>query len=182
MASFDSAYIKIISGHEGGYVNDPTDRGGETYKGIARKRNPAWHGWSIIDRYNKNVSLMNADPELQNEVLFFYKREYWDKVAGDHITDQDVANELFDIAVNMGHNTAGKFVQHALNLLNKNAKLWNDIAEDGIIGLGTLGILNNAPPVAVLKCLNGQQFERYMELCESDPSQEKFLNGWLTRI
>lgn len=40
----------ILIKHEGGYVNDPDDKGGETYKGIARKFNPDWKGWKIIDK------------------------------------------------------------------------------------------------------------------------------------
>jgi len=35
MAKFNLAFSKMLF-HEGGYVNDPDDLGGETYKGIAR--------------------------------------------------------------------------------------------------------------------------------------------------
>jgi lysozyme family protein len=49
MAHFKTAYA-LTMGHEGIYSNNPKDRGGETYKGIARKFHPSWEGWKAIDR------------------------------------------------------------------------------------------------------------------------------------
>ena len=46
MANFEEAYYKTM-GHEGGYTDDPSDVGGETYKGIARTYNPDWDGWTV---------------------------------------------------------------------------------------------------------------------------------------
>ena len=48
MADFDKALRKLLA-IEGGYVNDPGDPGGETYKGVARRYNASWPGWSRID-------------------------------------------------------------------------------------------------------------------------------------
>ena len=48
MAEFDISFQKVLS-YEGGYVNDPDDPGGETYKGIARKMNSKWDGWVLVD-------------------------------------------------------------------------------------------------------------------------------------
>ena len=48
MADFKKALTETLR-HEGGYVNDPKDPGGETYKGISRKNHPDWEGWNIID-------------------------------------------------------------------------------------------------------------------------------------
>lgn len=50
MANFDEAY-KRTNGFEGGYVNDKSDLGGETYKGVARKIHKNWAGWAIVDSY-----------------------------------------------------------------------------------------------------------------------------------
>jgi len=48
MADFLTAY-EVTMQAEGGYVNDPQDPGGETYKGVARSRNPKWPGWVDIE-------------------------------------------------------------------------------------------------------------------------------------
>ena len=47
MAEFKKAYDKTM-GHEGGYVHDPDDAGGETYKGISRRYHPGWEGWKVV--------------------------------------------------------------------------------------------------------------------------------------
>lgn len=41
MAEFNIAFQKTLT-HEGGYVNDPEDSGGETYKGISRNNHKNW--------------------------------------------------------------------------------------------------------------------------------------------
>jgi len=52
MADFNQA-LQMVLQNEGGYVNDPNDPGGETYKGIARKMNSNWIGWQLIDLQKK---------------------------------------------------------------------------------------------------------------------------------
>ena len=52
MADFDIAYGETEL-REGGYVNDPVDRGGETHRGVARKFNPDWKGWALVDRLKR---------------------------------------------------------------------------------------------------------------------------------
>ena len=47
MAQFKIAFQKTLL-HEGNYSNDPSDLGGETYKGIARNIHSSWSGWRII--------------------------------------------------------------------------------------------------------------------------------------
>ena len=48
MASFKEAWEET-SAVEGGYVDDDDDRGGETYRGVARNFHPDWPGWDRID-------------------------------------------------------------------------------------------------------------------------------------
>jgi lysozyme family protein len=185
MADFKLAYFKTM-GHEGGYVNNVHDRGGETYKGIARKMNPSWEGWPLIDSYKKAADfkrLMERDEFLENLVRLFYKSNYWDPIGLDQIKFQSIAEELFDTAVNMGVSIAIKFLQEALNLLNRNQKDFKDISVDGALGSKTLeSFLAYPNQTAMLKTLNGLQFTRYRNICSSDPSQEVFFHGWLNRV
>jgi len=113
MADYKSA-IKHVLLSEGGYVNDPTDSGGETYKGISRKNWPKWTGWPFIDFAKKKPGfekLLNSNSQLQDSVIAFYKREFWDKVGGDMIASQTIANLLVDSAVNEGVRAAVKRAQ-----------------------------------------------------------------------
>ncbi|OFX56272.1 MAG: hypothetical protein A2066_12770 [Bacteroidetes bacterium GWB2_41_8] len=110
MADYKLAYSKILKS-EGGYVNDPDDRGGETYKGISRKFWPGWLGWTIIDALKKagkfpkkpvTPNEIEIDVQLQYEVSQFYYHQFWSKIGGDKIKNQSIAEMLLDAAVNEG--------------------------------------------------------------------------------
>jgi len=115
-ANFIIAY-KITEKYEGGYVNDPRDNGGETYKGVSRKSNPNWEGWTIIDsckKSNKNFKkILPTIIKLESTVQKLFKRKYWDKMRGDEFIDQDMANKLYDTCVNMGVTTAIRIFQES---------------------------------------------------------------------
>lgn len=187
MADFIKAYEKTM-GHEGGYVFDPDDAGGETYKGIARQYNSGWKGWDIID-YHKNDSdfpqCLDEIVGLQNEVHEFYKFKYW---AVNKLTDfssQAVAEEMFDTGVNMGTGRAAKFLQESLNYLNRNGSLFADLVVDGKIGPASLNALNLVLPQdenVLLTMLNVCQGRHYMEYMTKSPSQKKYARGWFRRV
>jgi lysozyme family protein len=188
MADFKIAYQKTM-GHEGGWANDPDDSGGETWKGIARNYHPNWSGWTIIDALKVGRSKAQFEPllfdnrGLQEDVWSFYKRQFWDVNKLDRVTNQEIANEVFDTGVNMNYTIAAEFLQRALNATNRNGRDYPDIDEDGQIGSQTLGVLNSHPrPQQILKLLNCQQGVRYMEICRKRPSQEKFMTSWMSRV
>ena len=188
MANFLEAY-NITLGHEGGYSNDPDDVGGETYKGIARRYHPSWRGWSIIDNYKNQPGFPNNaynDTNLDLSVKDFYKANYWDVNLLDEFRSQIIANEMFDTGVNMGIGRAAKFLQKALNLLNKNQQVYSDIAEDGAVGPNTLRALNACLSYRgdsyLFKIMNLLQGNHYIEYMTKSPTQEKFAYGWLKRV
>jgi lysozyme family protein len=116
-------------------------------------------------------------------VQAFYKKHFWDVNRLDQVSNQSIANEMFDTGVNCGIVVAANFLQRSLNLLNRNGKNYPDLIVDGKIGPVTLGVLNRHPsPKNILKCLNGFQFHWYVLICERDKSQEEFFNGWLERV
>jgi lysozyme family protein len=185
MADFKTAY-KITMAHEGGYANNPNDSGGETWKGIARRKHPDWPGWEIVDQWKIKggfpASLTNA-PGLQALVESFYKFKFWDYLRLDQINDQRIANELFDTAVNMGQGVAALFIQRSLNVSNRNGKDYADVDIDGNVGSITVNAVNNHPrPEQLLKLLNTLQGAKYIAICEANPSQEIFMNSWLSRV
>lgn len=118
MANFDIAYKRTCK-FEGGWVNDDADSGKETYKGISRAANPKWAGWAIIDQYKKKGNFpknLDSDVKLQELVKQCYRNNYWNNVWGDKINHQDVANDLYDTAVNMGVATSIKLVERQFKM------------------------------------------------------------------
>lgn len=122
MADFDKFYKKL-SVAEGGYVNDPDDAGGETYRGISRRANPGWIGWKTIDQIKKEhpndyKSRLNSDNNavLDKMAKTFYKDAYWDIFDCDDYNSQRVATQIADTAVNCGQSAAIKIAQRVLGL------------------------------------------------------------------
>lgn len=186
MADFNIAF-ELTSKFEGGYVDDPTDMGGETYKGIARKYNHKWPGWAIIDSLKGNnfPKILDTNEELQKLVKSLYKEKYWDVFYGNLIPDQSIANELYDCNVNMG-NRSIQFLQIGLNILNREGKLYLDVPADAKFGKETFDALTTYLKtesatwlLSVMVLLRGNH---YINIVRNNPTQEKFIRGWLSRI
>lgn len=165
MSNFDKAFDEVI-GIEGGYVNDPTDRGGETKYGISKRSYPK------VDI--KNLTLCQAKE--------IYRKDFWDACGLDRISEYKIAHEIFDTGVNMGIGVAKRILQRALNLMNRNEKDFPDLIVDGIVGNKTILAYNKVDKKILLKVLNGLQFMRYVEIVEKSPAQERFFNGWMQRV
>lgn len=189
MANFSKAYT-LTMGHEGGYANNPVDTGGETYKGIARNFNPMWYGWPVVDavkKQTKDVASLNrilgSDTALQANVHAFYKTNYWNVNRLDNVTDQVLAEKLFDVGVNMGVGRASRMLQEALNLTNQNGRIYPDITIDGVVGPKTIELTNKHPrPGLLLNVIKALQGERYLNIMRNNASQEVFANTWFSRV
>ncbi len=187
MSYFENAYAMTLH-HEGGYCHDPDDVGGETYKGISRVYNPSWEGWRIVDilrsdhKFPKSLELSN---ELQICVKRLYKQRYFDPYRGDDMSEE-LAMEMFDTSVNMGVGRAVKFLQIALNVLNRNQKLYPDMVEDGDYGKTThrclQHYLTNDKILLLVKMINVLQGMHYIKYMKKSPKQEKYARGWFNRV
>ena len=185
MALFSIAY-KITKGNEGIYSNDANDLGGETVYGIARKYNADWKGWPIVDKIRGqqiNMSvLIQKEPLLLTYAQEFYKADYWDTLRLDLVNNQKIANKLFDMAVNIGVGRVKVWLQEVLNVLNDRGRIYPDIKVDGSIGKVTIETLNKNPkPENIINALTALQGAHYIQRAKDNPSQERFLNGWLIR-
>ncbi|MDB5800688.1 MAG: hypothetical protein JWL63_1627 [Rhodocyclales bacterium] len=165
MADFNPAFEEMIQ-NEGGYqlTNVASDRGGQTYAGIARNFHSNWPGWTIIDRGDM------GNLELSRLVREFYKANFWDVVSGDAIGPQAIAAGIFDFAVNAGTSTAAKLAQLVVSAV-----------PDGRIGPKTLAALNELDEGVFVLKYSLAKVARYAEICNKDRSQSKFLLGWINR-
>jgi len=163
--NFKIAFKEII-GVEGGYVNNPNDKGGETKYGISKRAYP-------------NLDIKNLTLKKAEEI---YYNDYWLALKLDYVKDLKVSLELFDTGVNMGVKTASKMFQEALNLLNRNERNFPDLIVDGNIGVKTISAYDKVDKAILLKVLNGLQFSRYVDIVTRNPKQEEFFNGWMKRV
>ncbi|MDR3578381.1 MAG: glycosyl hydrolase 108 family protein [Oryzomonas sp.] len=187
MADFNAASRQVM-GNEGGYSNNPADAGGETYKGIARKFWPQWGGWKFVDGVKANaveppasgtqahqnyVAYLNRClgglTSLQQLVLDFYKRNFWDKYRLSEVNDQAVATWIYDHVVNGGGRGA-MWIQEAVG-----------VKADGAIGPQTIQAINAVDPKALLRdACDVAAFYR-LDRASADLSQLQFLPSWLRR-
>lgn len=107
--------IERVLGHEGRYVDDPDDPGGETQWGISKRSYP-----------NVNIKELS-----RNDAIAIYYRDFWLKIMGDRFQD-GVAYQLLDSAVNSGIKQTFRFLQRAIG-----------VADDGFFGPHSQRALQN---------------------------------------
>jgi lysozyme family protein len=95
---FEVAFDRLID-HEGGYVDDPNDPGGETKWGISKRSYPHL----VI----KDLS--------RDDAKAIYRRDFWQRISADKLPGS-VAFQLFDFAVNSGIETAVRHFQRAIGV------------------------------------------------------------------
>lgn len=157
------AALPVILRFEGGLADNPSDRGGRTYKGIT---SATWKAWlTSMDRPLRDVATATDE-----EIGQIYKLNYWDAVRGDQLpAPLDLV--LFDSAVNHGPRTPIKWLQRALG-----------VTADGSIGPQTLQALSGRNAVAVANAVLDQRSSFYDYLVSQDADQRQFLTGWRRRI
>lgn len=136
---FDQCFDKLIS-HEGGYVNDSRDPGGETKFGISKRAYP-----------QVDIKALTLDAAKA-----IYKRDYWDRAQCDKLPPA-LAYLLFDAAVNSGIGQAIRFLQRALNL-----------ADDGVLGPLTLATVQRMDAESVAVRFLAQRLEFMTKLSTWD--------------
>ena len=155
LVEFDEI-IEVVLHHEGGYVNDPDDPGGETNFGIAKRSHP-------------DVDIANLTKDGAKEI---YKEHYWDKNKVESLPE-DLRHIYFDMCVNQGRGTAVRILQRACNAKGAN------LAIDGGMGPGTKGAIETyRPSVNRVRCY---RLKHYYDLVNKKPEQERFLYGWYKR-
>lgn len=155
--------VPFLLEHEGGVVNDPDDAGGFTNKGVTLRtfRN-------VFGQDKTEKDLVNITDEQWGKI---FKEYYWDKMKGDKIESQSVANMAVDWAYNAGVGTVSKKIQNIVGT-----------KPDGIIGGGTLKLINDYDSKELFDAIKAARIMFYKKLVEKKPSNSKFLKGWLRRV
>jgi lysozyme family protein len=152
--------LQFVLEHEGELANHPYDRGGLTYRGIARNAWPKWEGWKYIDK--------GETPPLELVRKFYYEN-FWLPLKCDSLPPP-IAIFLFDSAVGSGHVLPTRWLQRAIG-----AK------DDGIVGNETIQKAQQARPQAVVDSMLRRRILLYANIVRNDGRQNVFLAGWLRR-
>jgi lysozyme family protein len=155
MADFKQAVQKTLT-HEGGFVNNPLDHGGPTKYGITQADMPG-------------VNIANITPD---QAADYYSQNYW-KPLYSQITDQLLAEKLFDMGVLFGVKTAVKMLQ--ISMTNEIG-----LVSDGQFGPNTLAAVNQSS--GLLPGYKTVLIQHVVNIVNVNPDQGAFINGWVNRI
>lgn len=154
MADFKIAVQKTLT-HEGGYVNNPNDSGGPTKYGITQADMPG-------------VDISTITPE---QATAYYAEHYW-KPLYSQISDQTLAEKLFDMGVLFGVGTAVKMLQISMTDVI-------GLVSDGAFGPNTLAATNEHGDINSYRIV---LLNHAYEVVNRIPKDAEFLQGWVNRI
>lgn len=150
---FDKAFHELL-GHEGGYVDHPSDPGGATRWGVTER----------VARANGYRGSMKDFPQGLAKTI--YRRLYWDAVRADELPPL-LRYAVFDAAVNSGAQQAIKWLQRAIGA-----------PDDGVIGGQTIAMARAAQPDFALRRMLGAR----LQFMADRKTWQAFGRGWARRI
>jgi len=153
LVNFDEI-IEVVLHHEGGYVNDKDDPGGETNFGIAKRSHP-------------DVDIKNLTKDGAKKI---YKEHYWDRNKVESLSEE-LRHIYFDMCVNQGRGRAVKILQQAANAKGAGLKV------DGGMGPKTIAAMDGVE----LQRVRAYRIKYYADLVTRKPDLEKFYYGWFRR-
>lgn len=155
---FDSIISDVIEAEGGSKMtNDPDDKGGRTQYGISERANPqAWLDGKVTEEEAREIY-------LQKYVI-------WPKFHLIPASHAALQKQLIDFGVPSGHYIAIQKLQKVLGL-----------TEDGVIGPKTLAAVAASDPRAVNNAVVVERCLMFARICQKNPSQLKYLAGWLAR-
>jgi len=157
--------------HEGGFNNIKGDNGGATNWGISLA---LLKSLNIDINEDHKVDWLDIKVLSKEEAQEIYFNNFW-KPFYDTIKYEKVAIKIFDIGVNAGSKKSHILLQRAL------VKLGSTIVIDGMIGKNTLNEITKYTEDQLLKSIVQVQSTFYNDIVKANPTQSKFLKGWLNR-
>lgn len=145
--------LGYVMRNEGGWSNDPADRGGRTMFGIAER---------VARENGYDVTTLTRE-----QAAAIYRRRYW---HFDTVRDRRVAAKTMDICVNVGLETGIRLLQRSVG-----------VVADGVYGPRTDAALHALSPEHALARLSVAVADYYVDIVIRDPTQTRFLLGWCRR-
>ncbi len=190
-----AAAVRKLLKVEGGFVDDPVDRGGATKYGISL-RFLVDEGAIDLDADGRADFDLDGDGDIDGadirkltigDAKYLYHRCFWQRLNADALP-RPIGEMMFDQGVNGGLGSARRLLQLAINrclarAASAPAQLKVDRAigtttiqaMDWVIGWGALGM------PALIDAYRVEVRNRYRAIAAANPSQKRFLKGWLAR-
>lgn len=166
---------------EGGLVDNATDPGGVTDRGVSMR-----FALAEIGLHPDELPLFDIDHDghvdrwditvlTPDEAAAIYDTTFWQRYGYGRLTPQLVAWKVFDICVNTGPKRAATLLQESVGDLGHAVKV------DGTLGQGTLAAVKACSSLPLISALRLRQAAFYRDLVARQPKLKTFLTGWLNR-
>ena len=154
--------ITAVLKHEGGFVNNPNDRGGATNFGITQQTLSEWRAGP--------VTVADVEALTEAEARRIYLELYIVWPGFDKIADWRLRHLAVDSGVNHGQQRVIKWLQALVG-----------VTEDGKLGPKTAAAINREGPGRMFNRLLARRIRWYGSLISSERSQAVFAHGWMKR-
>ena len=160
--------IEVVLAHEGGFVDDPDDKGGATNWGVTQA---VWEDFLEDEFTSEDVKGFTREQAIE-----LYKEEFWIPSQSEKLPEE-IREVYFEMCVNHGQRNAVKILQSAVNAKGGNIEV------DGGIGPNTI----KASSVLKLWELQVERSGFYWNLVfvgsfyGKRNNQAKFIRGWIRR-
>lgn len=184
-SSFNEAIYHILK-EEGGLSENEYDKGGITKYGISLnyiknlvKKNPTLINYFDLDD-NDKIDSYDIIHLTKFHAEDIYKKFWWNKYGYGKIDYQPLVNKIFDLSINVGPFPASLLLSKACKKLDKNFS----IPASSELNENIITYINNLNINQKQELLNNVRYyasQHYIQIVEVNPSQKKFLKGWLKR-
>lgn len=176
MANFDPIFILTLS-HEGGFQKLANDSANYVNgKLIGTNRGISAVGY--YDFYKKIPTEQDMKLLTSEQAKAIYKKNYWDKINGDKIKNQSVAELMFQYIIGSGASQISNIKDIANVIAGKKIISSNDNKFTD----AEINIINNLASDKFWEALKAWRHSFFIRLVTLKPKLKQFLNGWQTRL
>lgn len=176
MADFKPIYRKTLL-FEGGFQQFPQDSANYC-NGVLIGTNLGISAIAYKQYFGKCPTVQDMKNLTEETAMGIFKKNYWDKIAGDYINNQSVANLMFQYIIGSGASQISELKRMANLVAGKPIIVEND----NPITKSEAEKINGIDQRKYHAELKSWRYKLYDSIVKRNPEKGIFLNGWRKRL
>lgn len=176
-ADIQPAYNRVFK-DEGGFQQDPADSANYV-NGKLIGTNRGISALAFYDFYKRVPTVQDMRKLTEAQARQIYKAKYWDKIQGDALKNQSVAELIFQYVIGSGVGGGLSSVRKVVNATN-GTKI---MQETGTPLTGNEAkLINGLNQKTLHHNLIQKRLQVFRDIVAKHPEKQKFLKGWTSRV